>query len=85
MPRFFVKIGKNKSGMPPEFCLFVIGGKEMLLYLIGQREQSQGLLLCLFVRVISTQQQVHRTQRTQKVQNRLSKWRLLAAKTIQVV
>ena len=44
---FFVKIGKNKSGMPPEFCLFVIGGKEMLLYLIGQREQSQGLLLCL--------------------------------------
>ena len=44
---FFVKIGKNKSDMPPEVCLFVIGGKEMLLYLIGQREQSQGLLLCL--------------------------------------
>ena len=44
---FFVKIGKNKGGMPPEVCLFVIGGKEMLLYLIGQREQSQGLLLCL--------------------------------------
>ena len=42
---FFVKIGKNKSGMPPEFCLFVIGGKE--LYLIGHREQSQDLLLCL--------------------------------------
>ena len=33
--------------MPPEFCLFVIGGKEMLLYLIGHREQSQDLLLCL--------------------------------------
>ena len=44
---FFVKIGKNKSGMRPEFCLFVIGGKEMLLYLIGHREQSQDLLLCL--------------------------------------
>ena len=45
---FLVKIGKNKSGMPPEFCLFVIGGKEMLLYLIGHhREQSQDLLLCL--------------------------------------
>ena len=44
---FFVKIGKNKSGMPPEFCLFVIGGKEMLLYLIGHREQSQDLPLCL--------------------------------------
>ena len=44
---FFVKIGKNKSGMPPEFCLFVIGGKEMLLYLIGHRERSQDLLLCL--------------------------------------
>ena len=44
---FFAKIGKNKSGMPPEFCLFVIGGKEMLLYLIGHREQSQDLLLCL--------------------------------------
>ena len=43
----FVKIGKNKSGIPPEFCLFVIGGKEMLLYLIGHREQSQDLLLCL--------------------------------------
>ena len=43
----FVKIGKNKSDMPPEFCLFVIGGKEMLLYLIGHREQSQDLLLCL--------------------------------------
>ena len=37
---FFVKIGKNKSGMPPQFCLFVIGGKEMLLYLIGNREQN---------------------------------------------
>ena len=47
MPRFFAKIGKNKSGMPPEFCLFVIGGIEMLLYLIGHREQSQDLLLCL--------------------------------------
>ena len=44
---FFVKIGRNKSGMPPEFCLFVIGREEMLIYLIGQREQSQGLLLCL--------------------------------------
>ena len=44
---FFVKIGKNKSGMPPEFCLFVIGGNEILLYLIGHREQSQDLLLCL--------------------------------------
>ena len=33
---FFVKIGKNKSGMPPEFCLFVIGGKDMLLYFIGK-------------------------------------------------
>ena len=44
---FFVKIGKNKNGMPPESCLFVIGGKEMLLYLIGHREQSQDLLLCL--------------------------------------
>ena len=43
---FFVKIGKNKSVMPPEFCLFVIGRKEMLLYLIGHREQSQDLLLC---------------------------------------
>ena len=39
---FFAKIGKNKIGMPPEFCLFVTGRKEMLLYLIGQREQSQG-------------------------------------------
>ena len=28
---FFVKIGKNKSGMPPEFCLFVISGKEMFI------------------------------------------------------
>ena len=44
---FFVKTGKNKSGMPPEFCLFVIGGKEMLLYLIVHREQRQDLLLCL--------------------------------------
>ena len=43
----FVQIGKNKSGMPPKFCLFVIGGKDMLFYLIDQREQSQGLLLCL--------------------------------------
>ena len=42
-----VKIDKNKSGIPPEFCLFVIGEKEMLLYLIGHREQSQDLLLCL--------------------------------------
>ena len=42
-----VKIGKNKSGIPPEFCLFVISEKEMLLYLIGHREQSQDLLLCL--------------------------------------
>ena len=42
-----VKIGKNKSGIPLEFCLFVIGEKEMLLYLIGDREQSQDLLLCL--------------------------------------
>ena len=47
MPRFFAKIGKNKSGMLPEFCLFVIGGKEMLLYLNGHREQGQDLLLCL--------------------------------------
>ena len=44
---FFVKVGENKSGMPPEFCLFVIDEKEMLLYLIGHREQSQDLLLCL--------------------------------------
>ena len=44
---FFVRIGKNKGAMPPEFSLFVIGGKEMLLYLIGHREQSQDLLLCL--------------------------------------
>ena len=43
----FVKVRKNKNGMPPEFCLFVIGGKEMLFYLIGHREQSQDLLLCL--------------------------------------
>ena len=43
----FVKIGKSKSGMPPKFCLFVIGGKEMFLYLIGHREQNQDLLLCL--------------------------------------
>ena len=43
----FVKIGKNKSGMPPEFCLFVTGGIEMLLYLICHRKQSQDLLLCL--------------------------------------
>ena len=41
---FFVKISKKKSGMPPKVCLFVIGGKEMLLYLIGRREQSQDLL-----------------------------------------
>ena len=41
MPRFFVKIGKNVSGMPPEFCLFVIGGKEMLLYLIGQENKAK--------------------------------------------
>ena len=27
----FVKIGKSKSGIPPEFCLFMIGGKEMLI------------------------------------------------------
>ena len=33
--------------MPPEFFLFVIDGKEMLLYLIGHREQSQNSLLCL--------------------------------------
>ena len=44
---FFVKIGRNKSGMQPEFYLFVIGGKEILLYLIGHGEQSQDLLLCL--------------------------------------
>ena len=43
---FFVKTGKNKSGMSSEF-FFVIGGKEILLYLIGHREQSQDLLLCL--------------------------------------
>ena len=45
---FFVRINNNKSGMSPEFCLFVIGGKEMLLYLIDHREQSQDLLLCLY-------------------------------------
>ena len=44
---FFVKIDKNKSGMPPEFYLFVIGEKKMLLNLIGHREQSQDFLLCL--------------------------------------
>ena len=45
---FFVKVGENKSGMPPEFCLFFFTGeKEILLYLIGHREQSQDLLLCL--------------------------------------
>ena len=44
---FFVKTGKNKSGMSSEFCLFVIDGKEIFLYLIGHREQSQDLLLCL--------------------------------------
>ena len=37
---FFVKISKNKAGMLPEFCLFLTGGKEMLLYLIGHRDQS---------------------------------------------
>ena len=42
-----VKIDKNKSGIPPEFCLFVTGEKEMLLYLIGHREPSQDFLLCL--------------------------------------
>ena len=47
MQRFFVEIGKNKCGMPPEFCLFVIGRNEILFYLIGHREQSQDLLLCL--------------------------------------
>ena len=45
---FLVKTGENKSGMPPEFRLFVIGGNKMLLYLIGHREQSQDLLLCLY-------------------------------------
>ena len=29
--------------MRPEFRLFVIGGNEILLYLIGHREQSQDL------------------------------------------
>ena len=38
---FLVKICKNKRGMPPEFCLFVIGGKEMLLYLIGQKNKAR--------------------------------------------
>ena len=38
----FVKTGKSKSGKPLEFCLFVNGGKEiMLLYLIGHREQAR--------------------------------------------
>ena len=63
---FFVKIGKSESGMTPELCLFVVGGKEMLLYLIGDREQSQDLLF-VFVRVTPTQQEVHGTQRTQDI------------------
>ena len=54
--------------MPPEFRLFLIGGEEMLLHLIGHREG----FAFVFVRVTATQQEVHRTQRTQ---NRLSKWR----------
>ena len=53
--------------MPPEFCLFMIGGKEMLLYLIGHREQSKPGFAFVFA---STQQELHRTQRTQ---DRLSK------------
>ena len=54
----FVKIGKNKSGMPPEFCLFVIDGEEMLLYLIGHREpwgdnsHRLGYGMCHFLRVL---------------------------------
>ena len=43
---FFVKMGKNKSGMPPEFCLFVIGGKEMLLYLIGHNKARICFRVC---------------------------------------
>ena len=78
---FFVKIGTNKSGMPPEFCLFVFSGKEMLLY-FNWSKKTKPRFTFVFVRVTSTQQEVHRTQRTQ---NRLSKWRLLAAKTTQVV
>ena len=46
----------------------------LITVVIGDREQSQDLLLCF-----PTQQEVHRTQQTQ---NRLSKWRLLAAKTL---
>ena len=44
---FFVKMGKNKSGMLPEFCLFVIGGKEMLLYLIGLMENKARIYFCV--------------------------------------
>ena len=65
--------------MPPGFCLFMIGEKEMLLYLIGRTKPE---FTFVFVMATPTQQQVHRTQRTH---NRLSKWRLLAAKTTQVV
>ena len=41
---FFVKIGKNKVVCRLSFVI-VIGGKEILLYLTGHREQSQDLLL----------------------------------------
>ena len=44
---FFVKVGKTKVVCPLSFVYFVIGGKEMLLYLVGYREQSQDLLLFL--------------------------------------
>ena len=66
--------------MPPEFCLFVIGRKKMLLFNWSKRTKPG--FAFVFVRVTSTQQEVHRTQGTQ---NRLSKWRLLAAKSTQVV
>ena len=41
MPRSFVKIDKNKRSMSPEFCLCVIGEKEMLLYLIGLENKAR--------------------------------------------
>ena len=65
---FFVKISKNKSGMPPEFCDWW----ERDAALFNWLQRTKPGFAFVFVRVTPTQQEVHRTQRTQ---NRPVKWR----------
>ena len=45
---FFVKTGKNKSGMSPEFCLCVIGGKTCCFIQLVIENKAR---ICFLVRV----------------------------------